>query len=297
VVIPTHGRRALLGRAVRSVFAQDHGGPIECLVVFDRTPAEAIDVEIPRGSTLRTVENDRTAGPAGARNAGALAATGEYLAFLDDDDEWMPSKIRVQLAAIGERPDAIGAVSGLRIRRGDRVTDRGIDRDVIRLADLLRSRRIETSFCALLLRREDFVERVGLIDETIPASFGEDYDWMLRAAAKGPILCVRRPLVTVHWHGGSFFDERWETMAGALTALLEKHPEFEREPRGLARVVGQIAFARAAHGDRRRARRDARRALRLNPLEPRAYLAYATSLGIVPARQVLRVAHYFGRGI
>jgi hypothetical protein len=135
------------------------------------------------------------------------------------------------------------------------------------------------------------------VDERIPGGYGEDYDWLLRAARRMPILSVQQPLVDVYWHDQSFFAERWETVAAALSYLLEKHPELRAYPAGLARIQGQAAFAQAALTHRRDACRISWQALRNNPLERRAYLALAVASGVVPATSIVRLANRRGRGI
>jgi hypothetical protein len=120
------------------------------------------------------------------------------------------------------------------------------------------------------------------------------------AAAGGqvaPVLAVQEPLVSVHWHGSSFFADRWRPVISALAYLVDKHQKLQQEPAGLARIHGQIAFAHAALGERGEARSWARRALALDRRERRAYLALAVSLGLVRARTVMRLAHVAGRGV
>jgi GT2 family glycosyltransferase len=102
VVIPTRHRPALLMRALASVFAQTYG-PLEVIVVVDgpddATVAALADIGDRR---LRVIVNPRSLTAAGARNAGVDRATGDWVAFLDDDDEWLPEKIAEQMAlAVG----------------------------------------------------------------------------------------------------------------------------------------------------------------------------------------------------
>ena len=80
VVIPTRDRPVLMRRAVEAVLAQRYEGEVECLVVFDQSDPELPDVDIPPGRRLKALRNERTPGLAGARNTGAMAATGELLA-------------------------------------------------------------------------------------------------------------------------------------------------------------------------------------------------------------------------
>jgi glycosyltransferase involved in cell wall biosynthesis len=103
VVIPTRDRRSLLLRTLRSALAQE-GVPLEIVVVDDgssddtRTAVEALG-----DNRLRLIRHERPRGVAGARNAGIAAASGEWVAFLDDDDLWAPHKLRTQLAVAAER--------------------------------------------------------------------------------------------------------------------------------------------------------------------------------------------------
>jgi hypothetical protein len=79
--------------------------------------------------------------------------------------------------------------------------------------------------------------------------------------------------------------------------LLAKHPELAADPRGMARIEGQAAFALAALAQRPAAFRGSLRSLRGNPLERRAYLAMAVAAGILPAASVVKLANRQGRGI
>ena len=122
---------------------------------------------------------------------------------------------------------------------------------------------------------------IGPVDEDIPGSYGEDYDWLLRAARLGPIAVVEEPLVLVHWGKQSYFADRWQTIIDANDYLRGQAPGVRRSPVGLARLHGRKAIALAALGKRREARVWARKALRLNPRDRRAYLAFVLSTGVI----------------
>ena len=98
VVIPTRHRPKLVLRAIHSVLNQTHK-EIELIVVVDGPDAVTVtavqSVEDPR---LQLVINPRSLTAAGARNIGADRATGDWIAFLDDDDEWLPNKLERQMA-------------------------------------------------------------------------------------------------------------------------------------------------------------------------------------------------------
>jgi glycosyltransferase involved in cell wall biosynthesis len=297
VVIATRDRPELLRRAVAGVMAQDHPGSIECIVVIDGGPS----VELPTAPmdaagarSIVTMTNRRTPGLAGARNTGADAATGAYLAFCDDDDAWLPGKLSAQLDALG-RTAADVAVTGVRIEYEGAVTER-VPPATVTQADLLRSRTASVHPSTILVRLDAFRERIGPIDEAIPGSYGEDYEWLLRAAAAGPIVGVAEPLVTVRW-GGSLFADRWETMIEAIGYLIAKHPELVDDDANAARLFGRIAFANAALHRRGDAVRWSWRSLRRRPTERRPYLALAVASGVVRASTIQRRANAVGRGV
>ncbi len=98
VVIPTLRRPELLLRALRSVFAQTFS-PTDVVVVVDGPDPDTVamlqSIADPR---LKVIVNERSLTAAGARNAGVAHAKGEWIAFLDDDDEWLPHKLERQIA-------------------------------------------------------------------------------------------------------------------------------------------------------------------------------------------------------
>jgi glycosyltransferase involved in cell wall biosynthesis len=297
VVVPTRDRPELLRRAVTAILGQTYKGPIECVVVFDQSDPGLPCPDLPPGRTLVRRGNDRTPGLAGARNTGILAATGELVAFCDDDDEWLPEKLARQVARLLATPGAAVSTTGILVRYQDRTTTRLAPTILVTHRQLLRSRLTELHPSTVLARRDRMLSQIGLVDEDLPGSYAEDYEWLLRASRYGPVLAVPEPLAVIHWHQSSFFADRWRTIISALTYLVDKHRDLQQEPSGLARIYGQIAFAHAALGERKPARRWARRTLSLNRRERRAYLALAISLGLVSAKTVVRMAHVAGKGI
>lgn len=103
VVIPTYDRPEMVRRAVASVLAQDV--PVEVIVVDDGSP-EPYTAEGTVGSApVRVFRQPQSLGVSAARNRGLAAARGRYVAFLDDDDIWLPGKLARQLAAM----EAVGS--------------------------------------------------------------------------------------------------------------------------------------------------------------------------------------------
>lgn len=297
VVIATCGRPELLRRAVRSILAQDYAGAVEVLVVFDRIDVDSLaDVPLQGARTVRTMKNGRTPGLAGGRNTGILAAQGDYIAFCDDDDEWYPAKLTAQMELWAAHPDAVALATGITIRTRNDSHDR-IPPPCVQMADFIESRVTAIHPSSLIYRAADLRGGTGLVDEDLPASYGEDYDLLLRATRFGPVRSVLDPLVTVHWDRTSFFSGKWENIAAGLTYLLAKFPEFGTSARGTARIAGQISFAHAAAGNTREAVTWARRALYRDASQLRAYAAVLVGLRLVPANVMLNAVQRRGRGL
>lgn len=296
VIIPTRDRPELLRGALGAVEVQCYDGVIETVVVFDQSDVDR-SIERADGSRpVRVVANNRTPGLPGARNAGARAASAPVLAFCDDDDEWLPEKASRQLAVLASHPDLDVVATGLLVEYGDKVVER-VPAPEVTFAQLLRRRVMEVHPSSLMVRREAFFDRIGDVDEAIPGGYAEDYEWLLRAARVRPVYAIPEPLVRVRWGRGSYFAERWQAIDQALAYLLDKYPEFKEERRGLARVLGQRAFASAASGQRDQAWRLIRSTLEAHWREPRAYLAAVVAARLLRPDQVLGALHRVGRGI
>jgi len=303
VVVPTRDRPELLRECIRSILTQDYPGPIRVLVVYDQSePDHALSGEQSLGidSSRRRVEvitNQRTPGLAGARNSGILAAGAELVAFCDDDDHWLPGKLGKQVDALSQDSGAEFVCCGIDVHYDGESHKRTLDMSRISLQDLLRDRLTELHPSTFVMRRKAVVDGFGLVEENIPGSYAEDYEFLLRASRHHVIANVPEAYVQVLWSKGSYFAARWETIRCALTWLLEKYPEFDNVPKGQARVMGQIAFATAAEGDRRAALQWAGKALRRNPAEGRGYLALAVASGLAKPDTVLKRLHKMGRGL
>jgi len=211
VVIPAYNRANVLGRAIDSALAQTRRD-IEVVVVddgsSDDTEAVVEGYDDPR---VRYVAHGANRGVSAARNTGVDAARGEYVAFLDSDDEWVARKLERQLAAIESRgpgwvgayceplvPDpspfarAVAWASGL-VRR-DGVTEGGRE-----LADALLRMQVFMSPGSTLIVERAVLESVGGFDEGL--RIYEDWDLVLRVLAVGKLAHVDEPLAVIHASG------------------------------------------------------------------------------------------------
>ena len=297
VVIPTHNRPDLMKRAVRSVIDQDFSGEVQIIVVFDACEPVLPEVTLAANQSMVGVPNSRSRGLAGARNTGILLADHEFVAFLDDDDYWLADKLRSQIDTFSNEPQALLVGTAMRVSDGVTSHTRLLPGTTVTHAQLLANRLPALHSSSFLFRRDALLGPIGLIDENLPRSYGEDYDILLRAAAIEPIRVVNSALVDVSWGGQSHFFGQWALYAEALQYLLRKHPGFATRRRAIGRIEAQVAFALAASGDEAGAQTWVRRSLSHDPRQVKAMLALAVSLRLVRASSVTRVANRLGRGI
>lgn len=187
VVIPTFNRPGLLiERALSSAFAQRYPN-VEVLVVMDG-PDPLTDAALAgiKDARLRPMALAENSGPSQARNAGVQAARGEWVAFLDDDDEWQPDKLSRQLEAALNSAHPFPVVFSSWITRtpqGDTFNPPRLKHAAERLGDYLLTRRSpKLTECGLTCSMI-FAPRELLLRSPFSASIRkhEDWDWMLRA--------------------------------------------------------------------------------------------------------------------
>lgn len=276
VIIPTHNRARFLAGAVKSVLGQSYKD-FEIVVVDDCSNDDTTALmESFRGSEIRYLRHDRQRGGAAARNTGIHHSRGEYVAFLDDDDEWYPEKLDRQMSTLlASPPDVGGVYTGYFIVdrsdgqiRGQRVpTERGD------LYETLLAGNCIGSTSSMLLRRSCF-DKVGIFDERLP-SF-QDYDLWLRIARKYRFDCIRQPLLRYFVHDDKIWTNSQALIKG-LELMLKKygHSVAFRKKCGTYYLALGIQYCEANRLDA--GRKALLRAARLNPLavEPYVYLGLA----------------------
>jgi len=185
VIIPTFNGAATLCDAVESVRAQNI--PVQIIIIDDGSTDETPRVI---GGLENVVSLRQTnAGPAAARNSGVTLATAPLLAFLDDDDVWLPTKLTARLRTLDEHPEAIGTL-GL-------TTVQVQERDGWRT---LPEAYLAPNLGAALFRREAF-DGDGWFDATLPAS--EDVDFLLRLRDAGRKVITTNDIVLSYRRGAN----------------------------------------------------------------------------------------------
>ena len=297
VVIPTRNRPELVRKAIAGVREQRYPGEVKVVVVFDQATPDYL-LASTDGTQVLVLTNWRTSGLAGARNTGILALDTELVAFCDDDDQWRPGKLRRQVAALLAEPDSEFATCAIEVEYEGRSTPRLAGRSRVTVNELARSRMAMLHSSSFLVRREALTEQaIGLVAEDAPGSQNEDWDLLLRAARRAPIVHLDEALVRVLWGRSSHYAYEYATKISSLRWMMQRHPEISGCRPGAARVYGQLACWSAATGNRSQAWRYSKEAVRANWKEPRTAIALAAMTGAVKVENVLSALHKRGRGI
>jgi glycosyltransferase involved in cell wall biosynthesis len=289
VVIPTRNRAGFVGMAVASALSQTLGD-IEVLVVDDASEDETSDVVAGfRDARLRYVRQKVRQGAPAARNVGIRSSSGEFVAFLDDDDEWFPDKLESQLAVFRRGAPDLGVVYASYVVV-DRETGSVVGRKVAQkrgyLGDLLLEGNHVGSTSSVLVRRAAF-DRVGLWDERLP-SF-QDYDLWIRLSRVLTFDFVERDLLKYFVHARKIWTNL-DALDRGIDLMFEKHGSSRHLRRHLSRRSLGVGVLYCSRGEMSAGRAALLRAFRLDPSSPRAFFNLALSLLPGPVFRSVREA-------
>lgn len=280
VIIPVYNGAATVGRALESVFAQSFTD-YEIVAVNDGSTDETASVLAGYGDRIRVVTQSNRGLP-GARNAGIRVASGEYFAFLDDDDEWMPEKLARSVAMLDQDPDCALAYTGaLRVDlAGTPMPNQesktwGIESPTF--AEMLE--RPWNVVPSQVMARRSTLERCGGFEERLVGAC-EDIYFILRAREVGYFRSIPEPLVRKITRplypkalkrepAFELFVRLVRERYGAAAAGMIK--EYRRER---VKVMRHMARMLIAEGRPKDARRCLARVIYYQPTSPKAYRRY-----------------------
>ncbi len=220
VIIPTHNRAETILASVNSVLSQTYQN-IELIVVddasTDNTNALIQSINDPRFIYVRLQSNS---GANYARNYGISSASGDYIAFQDSDDEWLPTKIEKQVEVLDNHSDIYLVFTALRrFKNGHTsVLPRKVpEQREDMLKELLKGNFISTQ--TVVVKRE-FFEIVGVFDDKLPRL--QDWDLFIRGLVKIKAYFISEPLVKVFYTSNSI-SANSKLFLPALCKIYEKY--------------------------------------------------------------------------
>ncbi|MDX1975780.1 MAG: glycosyltransferase family 2 protein [Rickettsiales bacterium] len=217
VIIPTYNRANILSRALESVLNQTFTD-YELIIVDDgstdhtRNTLSHYEAE----ARITIIYHPKNRGAAAARNTGINSAKGTYIAFLDSDDEWLPTKLAKQVAALEVAPNTPLSFTGVSLQRAKSTTRTPKKTHATWLQSMLCGQ----SFCpgsTLLIRRSVFQE-IGMQDESLRRL--EDIDWLIRYfSVYDSIALIPEPLARIYVSGAA----QQKVILAAIDHIYRKH--------------------------------------------------------------------------
>jgi glycosyltransferase involved in cell wall biosynthesis len=225
VVLPTYNRAYLIDRAIRSVLNQTYKD-FELIVIDDGSTdnTEKVVKEFrEKDKRIKYIQHEKNKGAAVARNTGIKAAKGEYIAFQDSDDEWVPEKLEKQMKAFDKATPNVGVVYTDMQRRNK---DGGIKywhSPTVIYGNLINQKTLDYQVMNIgiqsaLIKKECF-NRIGLFDENFPGY--EDLELFIRLSKDCFFYHIKDPLVKYYATEGLSSNANANLIAREL--LLEKY--------------------------------------------------------------------------
>jgi len=265
VVIPTHNRAHLLGRAVRSVLRQTFTD-FELIIVDDASADDTASViDGFQDKRIKYTRHGSNLGAPAARNTGISNARGHYIGLLDDDDEWYPEKLEKQVLKFSQVPETVGLIySGYEVRKSDgRLLHTYLPeaRGDVHLRLLLGT----TLGSPTPLIRKDCFQKVGYFDESLKSC--QDWDMWKRISDHYEFDYVPEILAIGYRHEKQISSD-FASMIPGRTRMVEKHlAEFRRYPEILAIHLKRLGKMHCINGTWKEAMHWFRETLKINPLE------------------------------
>jgi glycosyltransferase involved in cell wall biosynthesis len=275
-IITTFNRERFLDGAIKSVVAQTYGD-FE-LLVLDNSSSDGTAALVGRWTDprIRYVRHAPLT-IAAARNLGVRAAQGEFVAFLDDDDEWLPRKLEQQVAAFRRGPAGVGLVYAGFTRIDERGVEVGTHRPALRgkvLTALLGQRDAFTGSASNPMMRAAALRALGGFNEALAAS--EDWELYLRLAEQFEVEYVPEVLLYIRTHRESRLGDRLDEARRVEELVLGRYgPRMSARLRSL--YLRKIGGKLCRTGALREGRARIRQAISADPLNPLVYAQYGLS--------------------
>lgn len=292
IVLPTYNRADDLPRAIDSALDQTLED-FELVVVDDgSTDHTRSVVEGYEDDRITYIAHDENRGVSAARNTGIAAATGDYVTFLDSDDEFEPTFLETSIETLEAHPEeCAGTCVTQRMIFDDGTVRNPVPSSTIRMNVFEYHDSASIPRAGGLTLRSSAISEVGTFDARLPCH--EDVDYWLRLFDEGYYLVgINEPLYRYYQHEGQHATD-YETVIAGLEHFFEKHTD--SLPKGYrVRHRSMLGKYYARDGEFSEAARQFARAIELNPVPSRNFWYYVSARAVP---QVIFVPDRVGVGI
>ncbi|WP_405223852.1 glycosyltransferase family 2 protein [Lentisalinibacter sediminis] len=249
-IIPTYNRASMLRTAVESVFSQTYS-PIELIIVDDASTEDISTYIRPWLDRLTIVRRPSNGGRAAAINVGIKHASGEFIAVLDSDDAWTPTKTELQMQVFAEHPETAAVCGGVQSmdEHDERLPYITTPKPTIQYERLAVSMCLPGSNSNEIVRRA-VLEDLGGYDENLKRA--QDYDLWLRVAKSSAIRGVSEVTCLKRAHDEIRKDGDIDTIIDCRRQIAAKISDSELRSKHIAWMWYQMAWR--AYDQRRRFR-------------------------------------------
>lgn len=277
IILATYNRGHLLDRSIKSVLNQTYQD-YELIIVDDGSTDDTEKlVQNFNSEKIKYIKHKKNKGNPTARNTGIRLAEGDYIAFQDDDDEWMPEKLERQINAYINEPPEVGVVysqhNSIDIHNDPLPQLKVAQREGYIFGQLLNENHIppQTS----LIRKECF-STVGMFDERFLRM--QDWELFLRISQHYRFKFIDEPLVTVYDQPGGQ-HEKFERIIVSLKRVLDMYcSQIKQDRKTLAKYYYRIANLSCTIGKLNQGRLYFLKSLRAYPLDIVIIGAFLVSL-------------------
>ena len=273
VVITTYNRAILLPRAVNSVLAQTYPD-YEIVIVDDCSTDSTPDVIRSFADTrIRSFKHKQNRGVSAARNTGIANARGEYISFLDDDDEWLPAKLEKQTALLDAALSKVGLVYGWMDVVEDS-SEQGEPFDRLNVEGSIFNHMLRLNGClhSTMLARTSAVRETGGFDENLTAR--EDTEFMCRLSLKWEAIVLPEVVSLYHrYHGHDQLTHinhygGWRLEAEFFNHHITRYEnELRRDSEGFSFVLRRLALSEMMLGNISASMSAVHRAFKVAPID------------------------------
>ncbi|MBA7689290.1 Undecaprenyl-phosphate 4-deoxy-4-formamido-L-arabinose transferase [subsurface metagenome] len=283
VIIPTYNRAHLVSRAIESVLNQTYQD-FEIIVVDDGSTDDTEEiVRSFKNERIRYIRHEKNKGAAAARNTGIKVAKGEYIAFQDSDDEWLPEKLEKQMKVFENVPQEVGVVytdmwTITRNKKRYFYSPKIMPENKIIYKRVLNYGVMNIGIQTALIKKEAF-DKAGVFDEKLPRFI--DLELFIRLLKYYYFYHIKEPLVN-YFHTPESISSNTKAIITARKFILDKYFEdIKKDKKVLANHYLGIGVSLCVNNEIE---------------EGESYIAKAFKINSSIDRQLLS-KHYFSIGV